>query len=151
MKLAAITLTKGIYIPGFGNVAKLENIEAEDHSGGILVTTSTAKVLIPWERIETVVTEWIPLPKAVTVARDAVRSGALGGLLPPPDAQEVASAQAHGAGMFASMDRGSQAPDPMGQQIAAGAFVQSESAANQAAQAANLQPPPPKPRRKSKQ
>jgi hypothetical protein len=77
VKLAQINLILGQYIPGLGNVKKLENVEVEEppalaHRAGLVVVTPSARVLIPWERIENVVTEWIGIkaPQIVTKSRD---------------------------------------------------------------------------------
>lgn len=112
MKLAQINLVRGQFIPGLGSAQKIEDIEAETQAAGIVVTTATAKVLIPWERVESVVTEWIKLPQAALTARAALRAGGMGELIPRPDGQELASlatvaqgAKAHGTGMFAHVER----------------------------------------------
>lgn len=108
MKLAQINLTRGFYIPGIGETVKLVNVEAEETPTGYLVTTPTAKVIVPWGCVAPSVVEFVPLtvaklpPEAVEAAKKQ----------PPGEVRlvglaEIATgAQAHGTGIFAGMDRG---------------------------------------------
>lgn len=69
MKLAQINLARGMFIPGLGNTIKVTDVECVSMDvGGVHVVTPTAKVILPWQNIESVVTEWIALKDPPKVA-----------------------------------------------------------------------------------
>jgi hypothetical protein len=131
MRIAQVNLRRNIQIPGLGNVMRLENVEAETGASGISVRTPLAVVLVPWEGVESVVTEWLP---PVTIEEAATRH----------KAARVAAENAIGDEYLSQVQARERRSEVVvgsfnGQEIRASA-----GALPLAAPVPNLQPPPPK-------
>lgn len=147
MKLAQINLTRGMFIPGLGNTMKVTDVEFINmDAGGVLIVTPTAKVILPWQNIESIVTEWIALkdpPRVVESVGKVAHADQTG----QRKAHEATMIAAHPDSQFA---RAVQAERGMAEQLAGNAQAQSarggglaSDSATQAQAQSILQPPPP--------
>lgn len=105
MKLAQINLTRGTHIPGLGERVRIDKpaVVAESDwpeglrslaGSGLLIETTGPRVLIPWARIESIVTDWVDLRQGT---RGETKTAAAPSALPADDRQvSVAAAQAQG-------------------------------------------------------